>query len=475
MKYKSLSFKLTLWYTVILAVMISLVGMFLYERFKDSLMDDLDRNLKEIADGLNKTYWRNKGVTWRNALNKTEEQFRTSRAFIQVIKIPDGKHVNSWEYIYSSNLRPGNFHLTEELYHAARNHDRGNPLYKTVNAEALCSFPMRTILMAGKSYVIIQVGLSLEKIIYAQRRLLIFLFLAGPLLLLTASLGGHLILRRALHLVRKVVQAANKISADDLSLRIQSEEPKDEIGELVNTFNQMIARLDGSINRIRQFSADASHELRTPLTIIRGEIEVILRKDREKEEYREILGSILEETQQMEHIIEDLLLLSSFRSLKTQMTMDHFSLDDMLRKETEKLYLFAGEKEIRLKLSKIEPVQFKGKRTLIERMVSNVIDNAIRYTQPGGTIDVALEPVETGARLTVSDTGIGIPDEALPCIYDRFYVVDRSRSKEYGGTGLGLSIVKWIADNHGITVNVQSRINDGTTFEFMFPCTAPAN
>jgi len=261
MKYKSLSFKLTLWYTVILAVMITVVGMFLYERFKDSLMDDMDRNLKEIAAELNKTWWKKKGVTWQNALDKTEEQFRTSRAFIQVIKIPDGKHVRSWEYIYSSNLRPGNFHLPEDLYHKARKHDRGNPLYKTVNAEALCSFPMRTILMAGKSYVIIQVGLSLEKTIYAQRRLLIFLFLAGPLLLLTASLGGHLILRRALHLVRKVVQAANKITADDLSLRIQSEEPKDEIGELVNTFNQMIARLDGSIKRIRQFSAEAYQEL----------------------------------------------------------------------------------------------------------------------------------------------------------------------------------------------------------------------
>jgi signal transduction histidine kinase len=139
----------------------------------------------------------------------------------------------------------------------------------------------------------------------------------------------------------------------------------------------------------------------------------------------------------------------------------------------EKFKSGAAGKQIQIELTKNVPVHFIGKQTLIERMITNVIDNALRYTSSGGSVDIALTKNEKFAELRVRDTGIGIPDEALSSIFERFYVVDKSRSKENGGTGLGLSIVKWIADNHDIQIHIDSTPGKGTTFIFSFPLTNP--
>lgn len=473
MKFRSLSFKLTAWYTIILAIIITLAGVFLYEQFKDSLMEDLENKLKETAATVYETWWDKKGVTWQDSVNKADEQFKMFQPYIQVIWFPHRKEKDKpLEFFYSSAIRGEQFHLSRDIYYKAKRMDRSDPLYLTVDLDPPATYPLRTILFPGTGHdrrVVIQVGMSLEGTAAEMRRLSIMLILAGPLLLFFASLGGHFIIRRALLPVRSVVQAAREITADDLSLRLHSGGRRDEIGELVDTFNQMIARLDDSVKKIRQFSADVSHELRTPLTIIRGEVEVILRKERGKEKYRQILQSILEETLQLENIIDDLLLMSKLRAVDKQMLMEEFSLDDVLLKVYEDLSPSAGREKIQVKLKEITPVRFTGKRTLIERMITNIIDNAVRYTPSGGEIEISLTHGEGGVELTVSDTGIGIPSDALPFIFDRFYVVEKSRSKEAGGTGLGLSIVKLIAENHGIEVNVQSELNKGTTFRFLFP------
>ncbi|MCK5058130.1 MAG: HAMP domain-containing protein [Candidatus Aminicenantes bacterium] len=473
MKVKSLSFKLTIWYMVILTIILFLGGFFLFERFKDGLMGDLEKKLKKIA-GTTYDIWRSKrGITWQDAVNRSYERFKMCQPFIQAILIPgerkDEISSGNREFLHSDNIRGDQLHLSREIYKKARKQGRDNPLYVTARDQSLSPFPLRTVIYPAKNYAIIQVALSMENTINAQRRLFIILILAGPLLLLLTGIGGSFIIRRALLPVKSVVQAAKKISADDLSMRIESGGRRDEIGELVETFNRMIARLEGSVQRIRQFSADVSHELRTPLTIIRGEVEVILRKERSKKEYREILGSILEETQQVENIIDDLLLLSRVRSVHKKMIMEEFSLHESVERIVRKYIPAAAGKGIRIKPADIIPMTITGKRTLIERMISNVIDNALRYTRSGGSIDVTLQKGEEAVELTITDTGIGIPKEALPSIFDRFYVVGKSRSKENGGTGLGLAIVKWIADNHNIRIRVDSHPDQGTTFTFLFP------
>jgi heavy metal sensor kinase len=473
MKIKSLSFKLTIWYTVILAIIIAISGMFLYQRFKDSLTTEMEKKLSNIASTTYKNWWSKKGVSWQDAITISEGQFKMCQPFIQVVLLPDEKEQKNIEFLHSSNISGEILHLDQAHYREAKAMGRDNPQFLAIPVESLSSFPMRVILYSARRNVVIQVGLSMESTINNQRRLLIILIISGPLLLLFASIGGNFIIRRALRPVQSVVQTAHQISADDLSMRIDSGGRQDEIGQLVDTFNQMISRLERSVQRIRQFSGDVSHELRTPLTIIRGEIEVILRKERNKAEYQEILRSILEETQQMENIINDLLLLSQVRSVHKKMIMEKFPLHHQLKQVVEKFKSGAAGKQIQIELTKNVPVHFIGKQTLIERMITNVIDNALRYTSSGGSVDIALTKNEKFAELRVRDTGIGIPDEALSSIFERFYVVDKSRSKENGGTGLGLSIVKWIADNHDIQIHIDSTPGKGTTFIFSFPLTNP--
>jgi heavy metal sensor kinase len=312
------------------------------------------------------------------------------------------------------------------------------------------------------------VGISLESTERDLRRLLIIMILAGAGLLLLASLGGNFIIRKALTPVKSVVQTAKDITADDLSLRIEAGQRKDEIGELVATFNDMISRLEKSIKKIKQFSGDVSHELRTPLTIIRGEIEVLLRKERSREEYQKTLKSTLEEADYLERIIDDLLFLSRIEALEKKEFDKPVQLDEVLLKVAESLELAAKKKNITLDIKTVEPAQIKGEEILMERMVSNIIDNAIRYTPSGGKVEVGLENKDGKPMLQVQDTGIGIPEESLSLIFDRFYVVDKSRSKETGGLGLGLSIVKQVADSHGAEIEVQSELNKGTTFLLRF-------
>ena len=326
----------------------------------------------------------------------------------------------------------------------------------------------RILLLSTWGDVVIQVGMSLQKVNGDLNRLTILMSLAGLLLLLFASAGGGLIIRRALSPVKSVVRTARRITADDLSLRIDAKSRKDEIGDLVETFNDMIARLEKSIRKIRQFSGDVSHELRTPLTIIRGEIEVMLRKERTAEEYRTTLRSALEETRNMEKIIDDLLALSRIETADRMKFHGDVSLQEILMEVGESRSPAAREKGIDFVVHGGTARPVKGDRALLERLAANLVDNAIRYTPPGGRVEIGLDEEKHRVVLTVRDTGIGIPKESLPMIFDRFYVVDPSRSKESGGSGLGLSIVKSVAEIHGAAIEVASEPGRGTTFRIVF-------
>jgi signal transduction histidine kinase len=231
----------------------------------------------------------------------------------------------------------------------------------------------------------------------------------------------------------------------------------------------MISRLDHSVKEIKQFSGDVSHELRTPLTNIRGEIEVILRKDRDKNEYRKALKSALEETYHMEKIIDDLLLLSRTESLKRENLREEVQMDELLLSVYERYEPLAHKRDVNLGIKKIIPLVIKGQRALLERMFSNLIDNAVRYTKGRGKIELSLYKEGQTGIFIISDTGIGIPEDSIPYIFDRFYVVEKSRSKERGGVGLGLSIIKRVADIHGAVIKVWSEMNKGTEFEIRFP------
>jgi heavy metal sensor kinase len=463
-KFRSLSFKLTLWYIVILGGIIILAGIFQYQSFKDSLLDELDAKLLEIADKTNETWYSERGVSWEDAIRETARKFQSYQPLIQLVKLQEREGKKIEEVIHTTSIEEGSFLFDVRTYYRADRSDIDNLVYITLSEGKLGSFPIRTILFPVRGPNIVQVGISLENTEFDLRRLMIIMILAGVGLLLLASLGGNFIIRKALKPVKSVVQTAKDITTDDLSSRIESGQRQDEIGELVDTFNDMISRLEKSVKKIKQFSGDVSHELRTPLTIIRGEIEVLLRKERSKEEYQKTLKSTLEEAAYLEQIIDDLLFLSRIEALEKKEFDKSVHLDEILLKVVESQELAAKKKGITLDVKKVEPAQIKGEEILLERMVANIIDNAIRYTHPEGKVEVSLDKKDGTFTLLIQDTGIGIPEESLPLIFDRFYVVDKSRFKETGGLGLGLSIVKRVTGCHGGKIEVESAVNKGTSF-----------
>lgn len=467
-RFRSLAFKLTIWYIVILGLIIAFSGTFLYEGFKKRLMADTDEELGEIAEGVN-TAWRPRGVTWEEALRKAEEEFKAHDPYLQAVKLVENGG-GAVERIYrTGKIPPGAFTFGPDVYSRAEQRDWDHLLYLTATDKKLAPSPLRVVFMPIRGETIIQAGISMERVSGDLNQLMIIMILSGLLLLLFASLGGSFIIRRALRPVTSVVQTAKDITADDLSLRIEAKNQKDEIGALVATFNDMIARLEKSVGKIRQFSGDVSHELRTPLTIIRGEIEVVLRKARSAEEYHETLESVLDETHHMEKIIDDLLFLSRLEATDKIEFSDDVEPNEILSRVWNSRGPAAREKGIEFKIPPSSPSRIRGERTLLERLLTNLVDNAVRYTPAGGNVVVGVEERDQWLVLTVRDTGIGIPEESLPHIFDRFYVVDSSRSKESGGSGLGLSIVKSVADIHGAAIEVRSRVGEGTTFAIKFP------
>jgi heavy metal sensor kinase len=467
-KVRSLSFKLTLWYIIILASIIVLAGVFLYQGFKDSLLHELDAKLLEIADETYESWRSERGVSWENAIRMVSDEYRNYQPYIQLVRLAEHGEEKIEDVVHDSSKDRESFLFDVKTYYRADRSNIDDLVYLTCEHRKINSSPLRSILFPVRGPNIIQVGISLESMESALRRLTLIMALTGGVLMLLASFGGNFIIRKALKPVKSVVQTARDISTDDLSLRIESGHRGDEIGELVETFNDMISRLDKSVKKIKQFSGDVSHELRTPLTIIRGEVEVLLRKERSKEEYQNTLNSILEETSYLERIIDDLLFLSRLEALGKKEFDQSIQLDAILLEVVESQESAAKKKGVQLDLLEVEPAEVKGEEVLLERMLTNIVENAIRYTPAGGRIELALEKQNSSVSVWIRDTGIGIPEESLPHIFDRFYVADKSRSKETGGSGLGLSIVKRVADSHGATIEVQSEIGQGTSFHITF-------
>jgi len=473
-KTKSLIFKLTVWYVVFLAIIIVIIGAVIFGSYRNSLLNDIDESLGEIADELDDTYWSHRGINLKEAIKRAENEFKHKDPHILIVKISRDKENFLERVIHTGDSYDDNFILDRKLYCRADRSDL-NPLYVVWEEGVSGSSPQRVILFPIRDNYILQIGLSLKSTYSKTRRVLILIILSGILLLLLASAGGNFVIRKAIHPVVNVAQAANQITTDDLSHRIDAQKRRDEIGVLVETFNDMISRLERSVKEIKQFSGDVSHELRTPLTNIRGEIEVILRKDRDKHEYRNTLKSALEETYHMEKIIDDLLLLSRTESLKRESLRKEVQLDEILLSVYERYEPIARKKNINLDIKKIFSLAIKGQRVLLERMMSNLIDNAVRYTKSRGRIELSLYKEGEEGVFIISDTGIGIPKDSIPFIFDRFYVVEKSRSKEKGGVGLGLSIIKRVADIHGAVISIRSEINRGTEFEIRFPLSQRGN
>jgi heavy metal sensor kinase len=292
---------------------------------------------------------------------------------------------------------------------------------------------------------------------------------AIPALLALSALCGYFLSRRALRPVDKVTAALRSISIGNLSERLPTVPTGDELHRLAETCNDMLSRLEAAVTRINRFTADASHELRSPVSLIRTVSEFALRNPRLPSEAREAFEDVLAESIQAAELLDDMLTLARADAGHMETAFEAIDLRDVLQEAGENIQPLADAKQQTLVLrSGDSAALLLGHRSSLRRLLWTLLDNAVKYTPVGGRIEAALQSSDTGPRVTVADTGIGIPEALLPRVFERFFRADPSRS-QVEGAGLGLAIAKWIADMHHATLLVRSRENQGTEFTVVFP------
>jgi len=345
----------------------------------------------------------------------------------------------------------------------------GEPIFRENTIQnvhlRVLSVPLRSGI---HSVGILQVATNLNVVDTARRDLLDILLISTIISALVAGVGSWLVLGSVLSPLDAATETALAINrADDLSRRIPYDVASDdEIGNLIEAFNQTLERLENLFTSQQRFLADVSHELRTPLTVIKGNVD-LMRHMKQLDE--ESLSSIDQEAGRLTRLVGGLLLLTQADSGKLALNMKPIELDTLLLEVFQEMHILAGNK-VHLKIAGIDQIQLNGDRDRLKQVLLNLVANAIQYTPQGGDVMMGLARIGGQARIIVRDTGPGISSEDLPYIFDRFYRAEKSRTRSSSpGFGLGLSIAKWIVENHGGTINVESKEGKGTTFAIWLP------
>lgn len=291
-----------------------------------------------------------------------------------------------------------------------------------------------------------------------------------PLLVILASLLGYWLSVRALAPVNRIIESAEKIGVQDLARRLSVPKANDELRRLTETVNAMLSRIEVSVRRIQQFTADASHDLRTPLALIRTNAELALRRPRSEAEYRETLERILGASEETTQLIETLLTLARADLGAAQLQLEYFDLTPLLRKAAQKAAVLALEKGLVFSEHfSDESLYLRAEAVAIERLLLALLDNAVKYTPGGGQVYFRARAEEQFAVIEIEDTGIGISDDDKPRIFDRFFRADQARSRAVPGSGLGLSIARWVVDSHRGSIEVNGHVGKGSLFRVRLP------
>ena len=469
MAFKSIRSRLTAWYVTLLAIILILFSVLLNYFLAKRLHESVDNSLTVSATVVATSATMRLGNSPLPGLNQLFEQFMNQGNLNKFYRIYDGSgNVGS----RSKNISASQFPLSQGAYADAL---EGKNSYETftVGGQQPIRVITMPILFEGKLINLVQVGTSLEAVQETLRNLKIFLFTAVPSVLILAALFARFMARRALKPISRIIDTAREIGqGQELSKRIPVLKIKDELGQLALTFNEMMNRLENSFAQMRQFSSDASHELRTPLTVLKGQNELILSKQRKPEEYQEVISSNLEEINYMSKVLEDLFVLS--KSDENQVNIDYKPVDlrALVEEVCKHAEILAEEKNIKIIIAFLELIEIQGDEVRLRQMVWNVLQNGIKYTQQGGELKISLQNEGDFALLTIQDTGIGIPEEDLPLIFNRFYRVDKARTRDEGGSGLGLSICRQIAEAHKGKIEVESKLGVGTRFKICLPNSA---
>lgn len=457
MKRNSLKFRLLIWYAVWLGGILVVLGIILDVGLSQFLVNELSLTQQRRAGRISETIhaW-NTFPTGRPLDEEIDLRF-APQAKEWLFRVTDREGNLIYPRATTPNPLTGIPHTVESGVQTARLSNGARVVIGTVELE-------------GGGWI--EAGESLEPI-HSRIHQTMAVFLGVAFIFAAMALiGAWLLIRRTLAPVERIAEAAARITSHSLSERLPVPSRRDEIAHLTETLNQMITRLDEAFQLNRRFLADASHELRTPLTILRGELEQALRDPELEPELQSTLGTLFEEAERLSHLVDSLLTLSRMDSCQTQEDWAPVDLSEVASVSAEQMELLAEDKTVTMTCQTSIRTWVFGDRARLKQIVVNLLDNAIKYTNSGGQITICVRSINEEAILEVRDTGVGIPEEAVPHLFERFFRVDKARSRELGGAGIGLSIVKAICHAHHGHVEVESRLGLGSTFRVFLPLTS---
>ncbi len=486
---KSIRFKITILYMAILAVTLTSFSGMLYHNVSTGLHENMDTLLKSSAGGVEQaidTYWQASNIEAIERGEKPEalrkrrnynfskiahrwvkQESTDPRLLDIIIQIfdTDGNAIASSKNTQNISKIPDSDFISVL---------QGKPRFDTINSngafEAMKLRIFTTPVFEGEKVAyIVQVASPLSSIEVALNKLKVTLFILFPLTVLITGVMGAFLAKATLHPVDSMIHTIHQITAENMKLRLKVPETKDEIQHLAETFNDMLKRLESAFSSQRRLFENLSHELKTPLTILKGEFEVVLRKLRTQEEYKDTLASALEEINRIAKLAENLLLLARFDSKESFPEKRALELNALTQAVINNIKGLAELKNIRMNFKKAgSDMLLTGDESQLKTLILNILDNAVKYTPNNGIINIALYKDDAAtAKISIDDNGVGIPGEELAHVFDRFYRADKSRNST--GFGLGLSIAKSIAEAHKGAIDVKSKPSGGTIFTISLP------
>ena len=463
MNTRSIRFRMTVWYAGLLAGLLILFGSGAYLGLKHYLRHTMTESLAAQAQQIAGLLKNVDASGEKYVIDEIEEHFapESRSRFIRVTS-PGGGTLFESGPPKDRSFDPAQLSRVQLSPQETLRETRLPGGYDLVTYTLPCPSP------TGGQFVI-ETGVPDQEADEVLRGLLVGLSLALPLVVGVSIGGGYLLMRRALSPLQEIAHSAEQISSHNLNERLPLPGTGDELERLTASLNRMIGRLESAFQHISRFTADASHELRTPLTALRGELEATAQYSQLPREARETIGSALEETERLSKIVQGLLTVSRLDAGEAEMEGVALDLSELAASTAEQMRLLAEDKNISLSCNAPEPVMVEGDRARLKQVVVNLLDNAINYTALGGRVRLIVRTVGDRAILEVEDNGVGISKDALPHIFERFYRVDKARSRQMGGAGLGLSIVHAICTAHGGEVQVDSTEGQGSRFAVRLP------
>jgi heavy metal sensor kinase len=453
---RSLRFRLTLFYAGAMVVVLAVYATLIFYFVSHNMSQFLDNQLKSDFDwALDMMHHDPHGEVIPSDYKETGEG---DSPWLQVLS-PAGELVSASPEALRHPI-PGSNKLAAETEEKIVHVAKLNPPWRIMSGKS----------MFGSRELVVQVARPVTPIQEDLRYFLYLLFLGLPFCILLSGLGGYVLARRALGPMDRMAEQARRITATRMSDRLPVDNPNDELGRLSTVFNDTLSRLQSSFDQMRRFTSDASHELRTPLTAIRSVGEVGLREKRGEGEYREIIGSMLEEVDSLSRLVDRLLLLSRAETGDAMLTREDVNLTALVEDVVAQLDVLAEEKQQSIGIEAGTAAHWTGDRMVLRQALINLVDNAIKYTQSGGRIVIRVAELGKNKVIDVVDNGPGIPEELRSRVFDRFYRVDKSRSRENGGTGLGLAIAKSAVEVQGGTLSLEpSGGGTGSVFRITLP------